>query len=104
MTPARVSFGRTPAGFGMTLQDANRRPIWTLAAAYFDEESGTYNSDTVWVVESQGDRVIWLHTDTAGQWELQLGPFVVEQGQFRSVALDPNVEYEDPLCSLNIAS
>lgn len=78
-SPARVSFGQTAAGFGMSLQDQMRRPIWTLAAAYLDEEAGTYDSDTVWVVETQGERVIWLHNtgDVQRYWELQIGPLVV---------------------------
>lgn len=97
-TPARVSFGQTPGGFGMSLQDRNRKPIWTLAAAYLDEESGTYDSDTVWVVESQGDRVIWLRYDTtSANWALDIGPWTVRQYEFTSRATDPTNSNE-PYC------
>lgn len=88
-SPARVSFGQTAAGFGMSLQDQMRRPIWTLAAAYFDEEADTYDSDTVWVVESGGKRVINLWRDKdADLWRLDVGPFLFADYGFYSRALN----------------
>lgn len=87
-TPARVILGGSPSGFGLTLQNQERRPIWTLAAAYYDEETQTFDGDTLWTVEAQQERVIWLHKADITTWALDIGPFRIGKSLFTANTVD----------------